>query len=425
MTYTEAMACLDEAGKRGWILGLDTIRNLLRYLGNPQDELKFVHVAGTNGKGSTTAMIASIAAAAGIRAGRYTSPAVFCDREKYAVDGEWISEEEFAACMQKIADAAARMEDAGLALPTRFEMETALAILHFAESGCKLAVLETGMGGVTDATNVIENTLLCVLTAIGMDHTKFLGGTLAEIAEKKAGIIKPGCRVVLEKQSDEVSEVIAAACKRMNARLTITEPETILPIDSGIDGQHFRYRGLDVTIPLNGRFQLDNTAAAIEAALCLRDKGFDIPDSAIIDGLKAVSWPGRLQQIHAQPDIFIDGAHNPNAAVRLAEVIPQLWPGRKLICIMGVLADKDFSEVAQLVCSKAASVITVTPDNPRALNAEALAEAVKPHCAAAEPAASVKDALQRAVPLADDSAVILAFGSLSYLNEVILAAKEL
>jgi len=425
MTYTEAMACLDEAGKRGWILGLDTVRNLLRYLGDPQKQLKFVHVAGTNGKGSTTAMIASIAAAAGIRTGRYTSPAVFCEREKYAVNGEWISESEFAACIENISAAAARMAADGLALPTRFEMETALAILHFAGSGCELAVLETGMGGETDATNVIENTLVCVLTAIGMDHTRFLGNTLEEIAAKKAGIIKHGSRVVLEKQSDAVRAVISAACIRKGAELVVTDPAGIELMQSGISGQRFHYQNMEFDLPLAGRFQLDNAAAAIEAAICLRDWGCGISDEAIVSGLKNTAWPGRLQQIHAAPDIFIDGAHNPNAAVRLAEAIPQLWPNRELICIMGVLADKDFTEVAQLVCSKASRVITVTPDNPRALDAGSLAEAVRPYCPAAEPAESVAAALQKAIALAGNSAVILAFGSLSYLNEVILAAKEL
>ena len=425
MNYNESLAYLAEAGKRGWILGLDTIRNLLRHLGNPQQALKFVHIAGTNGKGSTTAMIASIAAAAGILTGRYTSPAVFCDREKYAVNGEWISENTYAACMEQIARAVERMAAEGLSLPTAFEIETALAILHFAQSGCELAVLETGMGGETDATNVIGNTLVCVLTAIGMDHTKFLGGTLGEITAKKAGIIKPGSRVVLEKQSDEVVDVVASACQRANAALFITEPETIRLINSGVSRQRFSYRGLEVSIPLTGRFQLDNAAAAIDAALQLRECGYSISDEAIIAGLKAVSWPGRLQQIHAQPDIFIDGAHNPNAARRLAEAIPLLWPDRELICIMGVLADKDFTEVAQLVCGKARRVITVTPNNPRALDAESLARAVRPFCSDAEPAASVSDALQKAIRYADEKSVILAFGSLSYLNEIVITAKEL
>lgn len=423
MNYTEAMEYLAEAGKRGWILGLDTIRNLLKYLGGPQRQLKFVHVAGTNGKGSTTAMIASIACAAGFAVGRYTSPAVFCDREKYAVNGEWISEAEYAACMDEIVAAVSRMADDGLALPTSFEIETALALLHFARRGCDLVVLETGMGGDTDATNVVENTLVCVLTAIGMDHTKFLGGTLAEIAAKKAGIIKRGCTVVLEQQSDDVLCVVTDACGHMDAPLTVTQPDAIEVLRSDAAGQRFRYRDIEVEIPLTGRFQLDNAAAAIDSAMQLRGKGFHIPDKAIIAGLKDVSWPGRLQQVHAAPDIFIDGAHNPNAAGRLAEAIPLLWPDRELICIMGVLADKDFTEVAQLVCGRASKVFTVTPDNPRALNAEALAKAVRPICPHVKAAESVQAALDAAIASAGENAVILAFGSLSYLNNVLNAVR--
>lgn len=211
----------------------------------------------------------------------------------------------------------------------------------------------------------------------------------------------------------------------MDARLTVTEPESIRLLDSSAHGQRFLYKNLDVSIPLSGPFQRDNAAAAIDAALQLRECGYRISDEAILDGLKSVSWPGRLQQIHVQPDIFIDGAHNPNAAHRLAESIPLLWPDRELICIMGVLADKDFAEVAQLVCSKARRVITVTPNNSRALDADSLATAVRPFCADAEPAASVSEALKRAMSYAHENAVILAFGSLSYLNEIVTIAKEL
>ena len=425
MNYAQAMDYLAEAGKRGIVPGLDTVRNLLRYLGNPQNQLKFVHVAGTNGKGSTTAMIASVLQAAGYVTGRYTSPAVFCDREKYAVNGAWISEEEYAACMDTVRTAVQAMESDRLNLPTSFEVETALAMLHFVRSGCEIVVLETGMGGAMDATNVVENTQVCVLTAIGMDHMKFLGGTLGEITAQKAGIIKPGCTAVVHKQAGEVIEAVQSACLSAGAAMVVSDPENIIPLGTDAAGQRFRYGPFTVDLPLQGRFQQDNAAGAIEAVLALRDKGFDIPDRAITEGLKNVSWPGRLQRIHSSPEIYVDGAHNPNAAARLAEAIGQILPGKRLICIMGVLADKDFGEVARMVCSRAETVITVTPDNPRALPADKLVGAVRPHCADVRAAGDVQSALQAAVSAAGSDGVILAFGSLSYLKEIVSLTKEL
>lgn len=424
MNYAEAMEYLAEAGRRGIVPGLDTVRSLLHYLNDPQQKLRFVHVAGTNGKGSTTAMTASILQQAGYTVGRYTSPAVFCDREKYAVNGEWISETAYAEAMTEVACAIERMAADGCTLPTSFEVETALAMLHFLHSSCDIVVLETGMGGLMDATNVVENTLVCILTAIGMDHTRFLGGSIAEIASQKAGIIKPGCAVVLEKQSEEVRRIIESACAEKHASLTVTESDAVCAeVIPG--GQRFTYRTLDVTLPLLGSFQPDNAAGAIDAALQLRRAGWNISDEAIKEGLLHVSWPGRLQRIHSNPDIYIDGAHNPNAAVRLAQSIPLLWPGRPLICIMGVLADKDFTEVARLVCAQARSTVTVTPVNPRALDAAALAEAISPVCPHTETASDAQDALRRAAAMADADSVILAFGSLSYLNDIVTAAKEL
>lgn len=425
MNYTEAMQFLSEAGKRGIVPGLDNIRNLLKYLNDPQDKLQFVHVAGTNGKGSTTAMIASVAAAAGYTAGRYTSPAVFCDREKYAVNGRWITEDEYAACMEEVAAAVRRMESDGLTLPTSFEVETALAMVHFLHSKCDLVVLETGMGGAMDATNAVSNTLVAVLTAIGMDHVKFLGATIEEIAAQKAGIIKPGCSVVLHRQSDAVTQTVRKACEANHASLRITAPETIDVLPCTGAGQRFRCAGYTIDLPLEGTFQQHNAAGAIEAVLALREKGFRIPDEAILSGLKNVNWPGRMQQICARPKVYIDGAHNPNAAARLAETIPLLWPDKRTVLIMGVLADKDFGEVAQMVCPFAQHVITVTPKNPRALDARSLADAVRPHCLQVQAADSAAEALKIAIGHAGEDGIVLAFGSLSYLNEIALAAKEL
>lgn len=424
MDFQSAQAHLAQAAARGIRPGLDAIRALLHQLGDPQKQLKFVHVAGTNGKGATASMIAAIAAQAGIRTGCYTSPAVFDDMEKFRIDGAPISREAFAGCMAQIAAAEARMQADDQPLPTSFEIETALALLTFREQGCALAVLETGMGGRMDATNVIDAPLVCVLTAIGMDHTKFLGDTLEQIAKEKAGIIKPGCEVVLEGQSDVVRSVVEAACREQGARLTVTAPERILP-GSPEEGEGcFSYGGLPLALSLQGAFQRENAIAAVETARSLNRRGFSIPDSAIQDALRGFRWPGRLERIRIRPDLYLDGAHNPNAARRLAEALPTLLHGRRLICVMGVLADKDYSSVAALVCSLAAHTYTVTPENPRALEAGALAGTVARHCPATA-TGSVQEALMLAIRDAGPDGVVLAFGSLSYLKEACRCAQQL
>ena len=423
MDYASAQAHLNRAATRGIVPGLDSIRALLHDLGDPQRRLKFVHVAGTNGKGATAAMIASIARQSGILTGLYTSPAVFDDLEKFRVDGNPISPEAFAACMEEIVRAEARMEADGQRLPTAFEIETALALLHFEHMNCQLVVLETGMGGLLDATNVVEDTLVCVLTSIGLDHTRFLGGTLSEIAAQKSGIVKPGCAVVLEGQSDEVRDVVSDACRAQGAELTVTDPTRIRLLSADANGQRFLYGETELFLPLTGAFQRDNAIAAVEAVRILNRRGFSIPERSIADGLKVLQWPGRLERIHIRPDIYIDGAHNPNAARRLAEALPDILRGRPLVCVMGALADKDFGEVARQVCSQAVCTYTLTPDSPRALNAAALAEAVRPYCPA-EATESVASALNRAMAVAGNDGVILAFGSLSYLGAFRAEVRE-
>lgn len=423
MDYATAQAHLRQAASRGIVPGLDAIRALLCQLGDPQRSMKFVHVAGTNGKGATTAMIAAIAIQAGIPTGRYTSPAVFSDLEKFQVNGADILPQEFADCMAEIAAAKARMAADGLRLPTPFEIETALALLFFHRRGCRLAVLETGMGGLLDATNVIEDALVCALTAIDMDHMRFLGDTLPEIAAQKAGIVKPGCAVVLEGQGDVVRAVVEAACRRVGAELTVTDPAGIQPIRADALGQTFFYGGMELFLPLAGAFQRENAAAAVEAARLLNRFGFAISDGDIRAGLGGMRWPGRLERIHVHPDVYIDGAHNPNAARRLAEALPPILCGRPLICIMGVLADKDFGEVARRVCALAEHTFTVTPRNPRALDAAALAGTISRH-GSATAVHSVAEALERARRMAGEDGVILAFGSLSYLSEVKAQVKE-
>lgn len=424
MNYAQArdyIAAL--TAEKGIVPGLGPIRELLARLGNPQDACPVVHIAGTNGKGSTLAMIASMLQAAGYRVGTYTSPAVFAPRECWQIDGEMIAEAEYADWMTKLRAVRDAMRAEGLAVPTAFEMETALAFCWLAQQRCDIAVIECGMGGRDDATNVTAATAVSVLTAIGMDHMKFLGGTIEEIARAKGGIIQPGIPAVLQGQNAAVEREICALCDRQGSPLTVVRPEELVVTQADAASVTFdcpAFRQVEVALP--GLVQARNAATAIAAVQQLRD--FDVSEQAIRDGLRQVRWQGRLEQLCDRPVILLDGAHNPNAAARLREEMLYRFPDKKLIEIVGVLADKDFTEVGRLMAPLAQRIFTITPDNPRALAAEQLADCLRQFCDDVTPVDSAARALDLALDAAGETGVILAFGSLSWLHTLRDAVEE-
>ncbi len=425
MKYSQVRAYIAQLTRqKGIVLGLEPVRNMLHRLGDPQDRIPVVHIAGTNGKGSTLAMIASILRAAGYRVGTYASPAVFCARECWRVDGQMISEEEYAACMTQLAEVRRGMQTDGLPVPTAFEMETALAFVWMARQACDIAVVECGMGGAEDATNVTRATAVSVLTSIGMDHMKFLGGTLEEIARAKGGIVRPGAPTVMQAQEDAAAREIERICAQRGSPLTEIDAAAVRVTDMDADSVTFdykQYRGL--TVSLSGLFQAQNAATAIETVAQLRD--FPVNEDAVRRGLHEVRWPGRMEQICSDPVIVIDGAHNPNAARLLRESAQRRWLQGGIVELVGVLADKDFSEVGRLMAPLARSIITVTPpDNPRALQAHALADCLRRFHSDVTAADSVDDALERAVQCAGADGAILAFGSLSWLGALRRAAEK-
>ena len=302
--------------------------------------------------------------------------------------------------------------------PTMFEAETALALLWFVEQKCDIVVLEVGMGGLTDATNVITNTIVAGLASISMDHIGVLGNTLGEIAVQKAGIIKPGCTVVSAAQQPEAKQGILDAAERCGCEVHFAEPEKIVKKERGLLRQVFDYKDrTDVEISLSGEYQFDNAALALEILDACRAKGFSIPEEAIREGFRSTVWLGRFSVIAKNPLFLMDGAHNRDAARVLRESILQDLKGKRIIYIMGVLADKEYEEVARQTAPLAAEIITImTPDNPRALSAEALAETVKLYNPHVHPAASIAEAVAEARRIAGPEDVILAFGSLSYLG---------
>lgn len=420
MNYREARVYLDEVSKYGSVLGLDNIRELLGRLGNPQDDLKFIHISGTNGKGSELSYLSTILSGAGYRTGRYISPTLYAYRERIQVDGNMIEKESLAAHVSRIKEAVDAMEKEGLGNPTAFEVETALSFLYFKEKKCDIVVLETGLGGKLDATNIVKTTVLEVISSIGMDHMIYLGDTLEEIAENKAGIIKPHTVVVSAKQEPEAEAVIAKVCREKGASLQIVEPGQLFDVRYGYEKQFFSYRGWkDVEITLAGTYQVDNGALALEAAEALRRLGYQLSEEQVRKGMREASWRGRFSVIHKDPVVVIDGAHNPAAAKVLRESLKAYFAGKNLYFIFGVFADKDYESVIEITAPLAKNIITVqTPDNPRALPAEELKAAVEKVNPCVEAAGSIREAVEKSMRLAGKEGVIVAFGSLSFLGEV-------
>lgn len=426
MNYKEARVYLDEVSKYGSVLGLESMRELLRRLGDPQNELKFIHISGTNGKGSVLAYLSTILSGAGYRTGRYISPTLFSYRERIQVDGEYIEKESLACHVTAIAAAAEDMQKAGLPSPTVFEIETALAFLYFKEKRCDIVTLEVGCGGLLDATNVITTTLMEVIASISMDHTDLLGDTLAKIAAQKAGIIKPDTMVVSAQQKSEAAQVIEDTCKEQHCTLQMVDESKISNVHYGAEGQTFSYKEWEnVAISLAGSYQIKNAALALEGVEALRKLGYALSDQQVREGLLHTAWRGRFTTLRRDPTVIIDGAHNPAAALELKESLERYFPGKTLYFVMGMFKDKDYAQVIDLTAPLARHIITVeTPGNPRAMPARELAEAVGKVNPSIEWADSVAHGVEKALAMAGKEDAVIVFGSLSFLGEAADAVNE-
>lgn len=426
MNYKEARVYLDEVSKYGSVLGLESMRELLRRLGDPQNELKFIHISGTNGKGSVLAYLSTILSGAGYRTGRYISPTLFSYRERIQVDGEYIEKESLACHVTAIAAAAEDMQKAGLPSPTVFEIETALAFLYFKEKRCDIVTLEVGCGGLLDATNVITTTLMEVIASISMDHTDLLGDTLAKIAAQKAGIIKPDTMVVSAQQKSEAAQVIEDTCKEQHCTLQMVDESKISNVHYGAEGQTFSYKTWEnVAISLAGSYQIKNAALALEGVEALRKLGYALSDQQVREGLLHTAWRGRFTTLRRDPTVIIDGAHNTAAALELKESLERYFPGKTLYFVMGMFKDKDYAQVIDLTAPLARHIITVeTPGNPRAMPARELAEAVGKVNPSVEWADSVAHGVEKALAMAGKEDAVIVFGSLSFLGEAADAVNE-
>ena len=375
MDFLEAQNYLEKVrSQKGIVLGLDTMRHLMAKLNNPQDKVKFIQVAGTNGKGSTAAYLTSIVSEARIKVGRYTSPAVFSSTEQYFACGSCISESEYAKGMTAVAEAAASLDGE---TPTAFEQETALAFWYFAKKGCELAILEAGLGGDMDATNIVTTTVCSIITSISMDHCRILGNKISEIAAHKAGIIKPGAPVICIEQKEDAMEPIRAAAKAADTPLYEVHRDEVRQIFSDKRESIVFFREFEnLHLKMLGSCQPENAALAVQAASVL-SRSYPIEKKHIYDGIEKTRWGGRFELHSGSPDIILDGAHNPDGIRRLRESVNQMFGAVPICYVCGVLADKDYEKEIEILFGRASNVFTVTPPSPRAMKSTDLKVAIK------------------------------------------------
>lgn len=417
MTYEEALAFLNAPVYSQTRPGLGPVTELLRRLGNPQVGLRCVHITGTNGKGSTAAFIDSALREAGYLVGLYTSPFIERFTERIRVDGSEIPDEDLARLTERVKQTVGDMTAAGQTAPTIFEMVTAVAFLYFQERACDVVVLEVGMGGRLDATNVIRSSEVSVITTIDYDHMQFLGNTLTEIAHEKAGIIKPRGTVVSAPQRPEAAAVLRETAAERGADLTFVDTDSIEVLSSDISGQRYRFDGTEISIAKLGTYQIENSAVAYTALKKLQSGGWALTDAQILAGLKNAAWAGRLEVVGRNPLMIIDGAHNPNGVEGLTKSLKQLFPGRKLIFVAGVLADKDYMKMFRMVEPLAKRFLTVTPACSRALAADALADCLRQDGMEAVSYDSIPAAVEAAKAAGPDE-IVVCFGSLYYIGDV-------
>ena len=409
MTADEAKQFIHEKIWQGSKPGLSRTRELLSKMGNPHQKLGFIHIAGTNGKGSTSAMLSSILKNAGYKTGLYTSPYISSFNERIRINGNPITDDELAEITEFCAPLALSMEDR----PTEFELVTSVAMAYFARQKCDFVVLETGMGGRLDSTNIIEKPLCTVITNIGLDHTRELGNTVEKIAAEKAGIIKENCPTIIYDLPDNIREVISGRCSEMSSSLTSADFDAIVSISDNREGQVFSYKNFEaLELPLLGTHQLKNAAVALETVSLLRSIGYHISDLAIKIGLKNTKWPARFEIVSENPYFVVDGGHNPQCAETVAENLQKYFPDMKRIILLGVLSDKDYMSLAENLNPAADSFVTINPESPRALSAYELAEKLGRFGKPVFACSSIEDGIKKSLDLAGQNGVICSVGSL-------------
>lgn len=422
MNAEQAIAYIHSVCWKGSIPGLGRTQELLEKMGNPEKKLKFVHIAGTNGKGSTAAMTASILSKAGYRTGLYTSPYIYRFHERIQVDGVEISDEELAEITEYVKPLADSMAQS----PTEFELVCCIAFEYFYRKKCDIVVLEVGMGGAWDATNVIEVPEVAVITNIGLDHTEYLGDTVEKIAETKSGIFKPHGHAVVYRSTPSVEAVYERVCAERDVSLRKADFDGLVLKAHTLEGQVFDCGSRkNLVLPLLGDHQLHNASVVLSIADTLIGEGWKISEQNICDGIRDVRWPGRFDIVCRKPLFIIDGGHNPQCIEALVKNIQDYLAGKKVIALTGVLADKDYADMYKPVMPLVDRFVCITPPNPRKLEAEQLARYLRQAGAQAQASESILGGVKKAMELAGKDGVVLCFGSLYSIGGIRDALKDL
>ena len=426
MTYKEAIEKINSLLVFGSKPGLERVRELVERAGSPQKKLRFIHVAGTNGKGSVCAMLSSVLRCAGYKTGLFISPYVLEFRERFQINGEMIPEETLAEIVDKLFPIVEQMKNEGKII-TEFELVLAVGLEWYAQENCDVVVLETGLGGRFDATNIIDTPLASVIMSISLDHTAILGDTYEKIAFEKCGIIKPGGITILYgDQPEGVREVVEKAANEKNNRLMIADKNSVRKIDVSLDGTRFVFSSdcfnkgteLEFKIPFIGEHQIKNAAAALYTISALRDNGMNIPTSKVAEGLKNAVFPARMEVFGKAPVIILDGAHNPGGTHALSAAISELLHDKHIIGIAGMLADKDVKGALAELVPLFDRIITVTPDNPRAMQASELSKIVSSFGVSSQAEDDYKTAFEKAMSYTDSNGAIVVFGSLYLASDM-------
>ncbi len=434
MTYNEALGFIHSLPVFSGTIDFEKTRILMEHLGSPQNGMKYIHIAGTNGKGSFAAFMGSILSEAGFRVGIYTSPFIERFTERIRLGAEEIPEDELVQMTETVKQTVGEIAAASLPLPTEFDVITAIAFLWFKKRQADIIVLETGMGGRLDSTNVIPSPELAVITSISFDHTAVLGDTLPKIANEKAGIIKPGTDVLLYPQNPDVRKAFENRCSSVGAvlhdpvmgRSTASSEPGLQCMDLNLKESNdpairCDLNGKGLALSLMGDYQIPNASMAVNASAILRYKGWQIPDDAILQGLRHTRWPARFELLHTDPVVIADGGHNADGVEKLVLSLESSYPGKKIIYIFGVLSDKDYSRMISTILPSAGIIFTVTVPNPRSLTASDLADAIRKQAGSelkVIPCSDIPAAINAAFDISSKEDVICAFGSLYYIGHV-------
>lgn len=418
MNYNEALNFIHSRDRFGSRPGMERIEALCNAFDNPQDRLKFVHVAGTNGKGSTCHMIASVLKESGYRIGMFTSPFVVDFRERIQINGEMIPENDLAEVISEVKPVVEKLSKEGIE-PTEFEIITVTAFLYFLKQSCDIVVLEVGLGGLLDSTNIIKKSEVSVITSISLDHTKILGDTLLKIAEQKCGIFKEGGNVVGYPQPDfAVERFIKDKAKEKNCNYYPHELSKIRLVREEIDGSTVIYAGCSFKIPLTGKHQLYNFATAVAAINVLKQNGWNITYKSLIDGISKVKVPARTEIVSHSPLTIIDGGHNAEGVDALCNTLVKFCANRKIIAVFGMMSDKDYGYAVKRLAPLCERIYTTEASNPRTLDAKSLAKEAKQYCKKVKPEPDPEKAVNKALKKAKDDDVVLVCGSLYLASDV-------